>query len=143
MTGNFARASVTLRTMRSLRAHKTSTRHEQRSRDCRRVEQSIASSSHGLFPVRLLDPVPVVGINVNDDDPSVARRDQRGLVEAGAAGLVGGFERRRLGKEQCALAAPQREQAGDDKQSGEYRRGQQKRLQPLVEERPIDIEEAK
>jgi len=64
------------------------------------AEQSIASSSHGLFPVRLLDPVPVVGIDVNDDDRSVARRDQRGLVEAGAAGLVGGFERRRLGKQQ-------------------------------------------
>ena len=46
--------------------------------------------------------MPAVGIDMNDDDPLVARRDQRGLIEAGAAGLVGGFEWRRLGKKQCA-----------------------------------------
>ena len=72
--------------------------HRQGVRDLsRRAEECFKFTC--LFPVRLLDPVPVVGINVNDDDRSVARRDQRGLVEAGAAGLVGGIERRRLGKE--------------------------------------------
>jgi hypothetical protein len=98
-----------------------------------------------LSPVRRFDPVGAVGIDMNDNNPSVARRDQLGLVEAGAVGLVGGLKWRRLGKQQCAGAAAQGAQAEHDQQTGEYGCRQQKRHQAIEKLRPIGIgvEEAK
>ncbi len=55
-----------------------------------------------LSPVRRFDPVPAVGIDMNDSNPSVARHDQLGLIKASAAGLGGGFKWRRFGKHQRA-----------------------------------------
>ena len=76
---------------------------------------------------------------MNDNNPLVARHDQLGFIKAGAVGLVGGFEWRRLGKEQCAGAAPQRAQPEYNKQTGEYGCRQQKRHQASEEHRPIGI----
>ena len=55
---------------------------------------------------RPVDPVDAVGIDMNYNNPLFARHDQLGLIKASAVGLVGGFKWRRLGKEQCAGAAP-------------------------------------
>jgi hypothetical protein len=85
------------------------------------------------------DPVTAVGIDMNDNNPLVARHDQLGFIKASAVGLVGGFEWRRLGKEQCAGAAPQRAQPEYNKQTGEYGCRQQKRHQASEEHRPIGI----
>jgi hypothetical protein len=89
--------------------------------------------------VRRFDPVPAVGIDMNDNNPLVARHDQLGLIKTSAVGLVGGFKWRRLGKKQCAGAAPQGAQAEYDKQTGEYGCRQQKRHQAIEEHRPIGI----
>src|ERR1700730_8260024 len=92
-----------------------------------------------LSPVRRLDPGPTAGIELNDDDPSLARRSQRRFVEAVVAGLVSDRKRRRLGKKQGAVTTLQGAQAEYHEQSGEYGCCRKKRHQPLKEHRPIGI----
>jgi hypothetical protein len=45
--------------------------------------------------VRRFDPVPAVGIDMNDNNALVAGHDQLGLIKASAVGLVGDFKCRR------------------------------------------------
>jgi hypothetical protein len=51
--------------------------------------------------------VPAIGIEMNNDNPLVARHDQLDLIKASVVGLFGGFKWRRLGKKQCAGVPPQ------------------------------------